>query len=330
MRMDNRKMVIIGVFVFVGALIFVAAVLTLGGQKNTFEKKSTIKAIFSNVGGLKEGNNVWFSGVKIGQVKKMHFTPNALVEVDMNVEDKAMQYIRKDAKARISTEGFIGNKLVEIFGGSMQSPPVQAGDVLAVDNGVGMEEMVSTLQQNNKNLLDITGNIKLITQRLLAGQGTAGRILSDETLANDLQETINRFKMASATVQKITGDVASFTSQLQSQGSLTNELINDTVLTHQLKTTALQIQQASTTIKLASDDIKQMSTQLKNVTDKLSSAQTPAGVLLNDEEAGKNIKIILENLQSGSKKLDEDLEALQHNILFRGFFKKKAKSEAKQ
>jgi phospholipid/cholesterol/gamma-HCH transport system substrate-binding protein len=35
----------------------------------------------------------------------------------------------------------------------------------------------------------------------------------------------------------------------------------------------------------------------------------------------------LQNLQSASKKLDEDLEALQHNFLLRGFFKKKAKQD---
>ena len=48
-------------------------------------------------------------------------------------------------------------------------------------------------------------------------------------------------------------------------------------------------------------------------------------MLLHDEQAAANIKVTLQNLQSGTKKLDEDLEALQHNFLLRGFFKKKAK-----
>jgi phospholipid/cholesterol/gamma-HCH transport system substrate-binding protein len=41
------------------------------------------------------------------------------------------------------------------------------------------------------------------------------------------------------------------------------------------------------------------------------------------------MKGIIENLNSGSQKLDDDLEALQHNFLFRGFFRRKAKAEAK-
>lgn len=327
---NNKRTVTVGVFVFLALAIFVTAVLTLGGQKKTFEKKSTIRAVFKDVSGLQEGNNIWFSGVKIGTVKKITFTPDAMVEVIMNIQSKTMQYIRKDSKARISSEGFIGNKIVVIFGGTPASAPVAENDILAVDNGPSTDEMLATLQQNNKNLLDITGNIKQITERLMNGEGSAGKILTDETLANELEATVTRFKMASATVQKITADVASYTSQLQSEGSLANELIHDTVFYSRLKSTAGEIHQASITIKESSDNIKRISSNLEEVSNNLNSSGSPVGVLLNDEEAGKNLKITLENLQSGSKKLDEDLEALQHNFLFRGFFKKKEKEEKKK
>src|SRR5215216_2325051 len=107
MKMDNNKrMVTVGIFVLLGIIIFIAAVLTLGGQKKTFEKKSTLKAIFSDVNGLQEGNNGWFSGVKVGTVKKISFSPDAMVEVIMNIETKAIKYIKKDARAKISSEGF--------------------------------------------------------------------------------------------------------------------------------------------------------------------------------------------------------------------------------
>ncbi|MGY0035900.1 hypothetical protein [Pedobacter sp. NJ-S-72] len=40
------------------------------------------------------------------------------------------------------------------------------------------------------------------------------------------------------------------------------------------------------------------------------------------------MKNTVSNLESSTKKLDENMEALQHNFLLRGFFKKKAKTEA--
>ena len=53
-------------------------------------------------------------------------------------------------------------------------------------------------------------------------------------------------------------------------------------------------------------------------------------MLLTDQNAAVGLKATLDNLQSASKKLDEDLEALQHNFLFRGFFKKKAKKDKEE
>ena len=324
---SNKRMITVGVFVLIGIVIFIAAVLTLGGQKKTFEQKSTLKAVFKDVNGLQPGNNVWFSGVKVGTVKKISFTPNALVEVIMNIENKTMQYIKKDARAKISSEGFIGNKIVVIFGGTMQSAHVADDDILAVDSGLGTDEMMATLQQNNQNLLDITGNIKSITERLMNGQGSAGKILSDDKLANDLQAAIIGLKVASAQVQRITSDVAGYTSQLQTEGSLTNSLIHDTVFYGRLTATTAQIHEASISIKESSANIKRITSNIENVSKRLDSTGSPVGVLLNDEEAGKNLRVTLANLASGSKKLDEDLEAIQHNFLFRGYFKKKDKQK---
>ena len=329
-RDTTKRMITVGIFVALGIVIFVAAVLTLGGQKKTFEQKSTLRALFKDVNGLQPGNNVWYSGVKVGTIKKISFTPNAMVEVVMSIQSKAMQYIRKDAKAKISSEGLIGNKIVVIFGGTPTQPPVPEDALLVTDNGLSTDEMMATLQQNNKNLLDITGNIKTITDRLMNGQGSAGRILSGDELANQLQAAINSFRVASSHVQKITSDVASYTSQLQSEGSLTNDLIHDTVFYSRLKATAAEIHQASVTIKESSNNIKRITGNIEDVSRHLDSTGSPIGVLLNDEEAGKNLQTTLYNLQSGTQKLDEDLEALQHNFLFKGFFKKKDKQKQEQ
>jgi phospholipid/cholesterol/gamma-HCH transport system substrate-binding protein len=85
----------------------------------------------------------------------------------------------------------------------------------------------------------------------------------------------------------------------------------------------LQIQEASENAKELTDNLKAVSYNLKD-------SSNLAGVLFNDKEAAANLKITVENLQSGTKKFDEDMEALQHNFLFRGFFRKRAKQQEKQ
>jgi len=47
------------------------------------------------------------------------------------------------------------------------------------------------------------------------------------------------------------------------------------------------------------------------------------GLLLNDSSTAASLRTTIENMESSSKKLDDDLEALQHNFFLKGFFKKK-------
>jgi len=319
---NNKKAVTVGIFIFLGLLILVAGVLTLGGQKNSFQKKLTVRAIFDDVGGLQTGNNVWFSGVKIGTVKKMTFHGGSQVEVIMNIDQKNQQYIRKNAKAKISSEGFIGNKLVVIYGGSMQAPPVEENDALGVERAASTDEMMSTLQENNKNLLDITNNFKVVSKRLTDGEGSIGKLLTDESLSNNLETTVNGLKQASANAQQLTASLSSYASQLQKEGSLTNDLVTDTIIFNRLRSTVTQLQQTS---KTASE----VANNFKEVSDRIGNKNSPVGVLLNDPQAAADLKTILSNLNSGTEKLDENMEAMQHNFLFRGYFNKKAKAEAK-
>ena len=326
---NNKRAVILGAFIVVGVAIFITGLLTLGNQKKTFEKKVTVKAIFNDVGGLQVGNNVWFLGVKVGTIKKMTFAGNSQVQIVMNIETDAQKYIMKDAKAKVGSDGFIGNKLVVIYGGSMNSSPIAENDVLEVGKGVSTDELLATVQENNKNLLDITSNIKLVSKQLVDGEGTMGKLLSDQALANNLEVAIAGFKQASSNAQRLTADISQYTGRLTAKGSLTNDLITDTVIFSQLQSAVSQFQQMSKTGNDITENLKLASNNIREMSNSLSTNKSPAGVLLNDVEAGNNLKALLANLQMGSKKLDENMEALQHNFLLRGYFRKKAKKAEK-
>ena len=326
---NNKKAVTVGVFIVLGLLIFIAGILTLGGQKKTFEKKVHIRALFDDVGGLQEGNNVWYSGVKVGTVKDISFTENSKVEVEMSIESKAQPFIKKDAKAKISSEGFIGNKIVVLYEGSAQAGSVSEGDLVAVEKGLNTDEILATFQENNKNLLEITSDIKLVTERLEAGQGSIGKLLTDETLVNSLQAAVNSLGQASVNAKQLTSHLSSYTALLHKEGSLANDLVTDTLVFSNLRSTASQLKAFSETANKVSNNLELASSNIREVSQKLNSNNSPVGVLLNDKEAGENLRLTLENLRFGSKKLDENLEALQHNFLLRGFFRKKEKKEAR-
>jgi phospholipid/cholesterol/gamma-HCH transport system substrate-binding protein len=326
---NNKRAVILGAFIVVGLAIFITGLLTLGNQKKTFEKKVTVKATFNDVGGLHVGNNVWFLGVKVGTIKKMTFTGNSQVQIVMNIETDAQKYIMKDAKAKVSSDGFIGNKIVVIYGGSPNSSSIVENDVLEVEKGLSTDEILATFQENNKNLLGITSNIKLLSERMVDGEGTIGKLLSDRTLANNLDVAIASFKQACFNTQRATADISEYTGRLTAKGSLTNDLITDTVIFSRIQSAVLQFQQMSKTGNDITENLKFASNNIREVSNSLNTTKSPAGVLLNDEEAGNNLKVLLANLQTGSKKLDENMEALQHNFLLRGFFKKKARKAEK-
>ena len=315
----SSRATIVGIFIFLGIAIFVIAIFTLGGQQKTFEKSLTVKAIFDDVQGLQKGNNVWFSGVKIGTIKKISFYKSSQVEVDMNIDTKSQDYIRKDAKAKISSDGLIGNKIVVIYGGTPVTPAVDNGDMLGVDKAVGSDEIMTTLQANNRNLLDITTDFKTISRRLTNGEGTAGKLLTDETLMNQLQDVMVTLRKAAAHTEQLTSAFSGYAAQLNKKGSLANELVSDTTLYASLRSTAFQIDQISRTASRAMEDLKNTTSTLNT---SLNETKSPVGVLLQDEAAASDLKATLKNLNSGTQKLDQNMEAMQHNFLFRGYFKK--------
>jgi phospholipid/cholesterol/gamma-HCH transport system substrate-binding protein len=330
MTIKNNKPVIVGIFILLGILILVAAIFTLGGQKKTFVKSFTIHAVFDDVSGLLKGGNIWFSGVKVGTVKKISFYGKSQVQVTMSIENDAESYIHKDAKAKIGTDGLIGNKIIIIYGGDSTLPQVEKNDFLSVEKALTTDDMLATLQANNKNLLHITNDFKSISKKIDSGNGTLATLLNDPSMAkklnssvDNLQATVANFKAVSASSKNVLASLQDFSGKLNKPGNSMNELVTDTVIFKNIKGTLAQLQQAS-------KEVNQFTVNLKNTSEKLNQKDNMAGVLLNDPAAASSVKITLQNLEAASHKLDEDLEALQHNFLLKGFFRKKEKAKEKE
>jgi phospholipid/cholesterol/gamma-HCH transport system substrate-binding protein len=315
----NKRAVIVGLFIFLGLVFLIVGILMVGNLHETFKKKMQLVAVFDNVNGLQKGDNVWFSGVKIGTVGTINIDRKTNVLVSLEVEKKAQDYIRKDAKAKISTDGLIGNKVIVIYGGTPRFNAIEEGDTLTVENSFSTENILNTLQKNNENLLAITTDFKKISKKLTTSEGTVGKLLNDNTLYNNVNSVTISLNESSAKAKQLISSLNDFSSKLNNKGTLANELVTDTTVYSSIKKSVLQLHQMTETANLFVNNIKEAG----------NNPNSTIGVLLHDEESATNLKKTIKNLESSSEKLDEDLEAVRHNFLLKGYFKKKNK-EAKK
>ncbi|HWZ21296.1 MAG TPA: MlaD family protein [Cytophagaceae bacterium] len=312
---SNKRAVIVGLFVLVGLLFLAGGILMVGNIRGTFQRKMQIVSVFNDVSGLQTGNNIFFSGVKIGTVSNLHFYGESQVAVSLKIETKAQHYIRKDAMVKISSDGLIGNKILVIYGGSELAEEVTAGDTLKVEKTFTSEDMINTLQENNKNILAITKDFKIVSQKLVNGEGTIGKLLNDNTVYTNISSATASLQAASFKAQKLMNSLSAFSDGLNKKGTLANELVTDTIVFNSMKASIFELQKIADTATVFITSLKEASRNPK----------TPIGVLLHDENSGAKVKAIIQNLEKSSQKLDTDLEAVQHNFLLKHYFKKKAK-----
>jgi phospholipid/cholesterol/gamma-HCH transport system substrate-binding protein len=316
----NKRAIIVGMFVFLGIIFLIAGIMLIGDLHKTFTRKIVVSTIFDDVNGLQAGNNIWFSGVKVGTVNSMSFIGKSQVRVLMKIDEKSKQYIRKDAKVKISSDGLIGNKIIVIYGGSAEAAAVEDGDSLFDDKTWTTEDMMNTLQENNKNILEITADFKIISKKIAAGEGSIGKLLTNDSLYNSIQLTLNTLHEASVNANQLTASLNEYGEKLNQKGNLANDLVTDTVIFSTVTAAVMQLKEVSST---ASELVTNLKTDMNN-------SSTPIGVLMSDEQSAKALKSTIANLDSSSQKLNENMEALQHNFFFRGYFKKKDKEEAKK
>jgi phospholipid/cholesterol/gamma-HCH transport system substrate-binding protein len=320
---ESKRLAVVGIFIFLALAIFVAGILTLGGQQKRFSDTIKVYAIFDDVAGLKTGNNVWFSGVKIGTVKDIKFYGESQVRITMNIEESSQRYIRKNAKARLGSESLIGNKIIEIYGGTRREQNIENGDLLVSEEALDTDVMLETLQENNKNLVSITSDFKTLSQRLVKGQGTLGAVLQDSAMADNFRDIVQNLKQASATTARATTALSQFTTKLNNEKGLANQLLTDTAVFSRLRTSVAQLEKTT-------DAAAEMTQNLNETSRKLNSDNNAVGVLLNDPEVAQQLRNTMSLLEKSSFNLNEDLEALKTNFLLKGYFKRKATREAKQ
>ena len=245
----------LGMFVIIGLLLFVSTIYYVGKQNNLFGDTFHLKTTFKNVSGLKEGNNVRFSGINIGTVNEIVILTDTSVLVDLILEKKVMKFIKTDAVAAIGSDGLMGDKILVISPGTVTGVPVKDNDMIISRSAIEISDVMASLKTSVDNAGIITGQLAQFSYKMNNGNGALSKLISDETFSNSIQNTLTN-------LQTSTNEFAEFTTNL-----------NDGALAGKLDST-------------------------------------------------------LSNLQSGTKGLSDNMDAVKNSFLLRGYFKKQQKAAA--
>ena len=153
MEKSNSQKIQLGIFVIIGTIVFLAAIYFVGNKQNMFGNTSNLKAVFANVNGLQPGNNVRYAGIDIGTVTEIEMINDTTININMLIDNKIMHHIQKNAVATISSDGLVGNMIVNIIPGKGVAKKVENGGVIQTSpNGT------KTLNQFNKDNSPLPSN----------------------------------------------------------------------------------------------------------------------------------------------------------------------------
>jgi phospholipid/cholesterol/gamma-HCH transport system substrate-binding protein len=269
----------------------------LGSKENLFSKTFEIYSVFGNVSGLSQGSSVQFAGINVGTVKGIDIVASNKVKVRMELVKDVQKFVRKDSEASIVSDGLVGNKVMTISPGTPESPTIENGDSVHSISPLSIGDIMNNLNESTKEVNDLVSGITDIIQKVNDGQGTLGQLVNNSDVYNSLDSLMNSFAGSTANINDI-------------------------------------LAKASTTVDMISEDfirlqgsVDSIIVNIEGITRKMNSSESLVGTLLTDTIFANNIKSVIENtdqttanLEMGSFSFYQNMEALKHNFLFKGYF----------
>jgi phospholipid/cholesterol/gamma-HCH transport system substrate-binding protein len=322
MQKTTSQKIKLGIMVISGVLLFTLAVYLIGDRQSLFQKSFEISSVFKSVRGLRLGDNVRYLGIEAGNVKSIEMINDTSIRIIMKLDRSNMKYIKKNAVAKISTDGLVGDMVVNIEPGFGLSKRIEDNDEIQAFDPIGTAEMLSTLSETNENAAMLTAEILQIINSINEGKGTLGMLVNDTETAKDIRQIIKNVKETTRRSTVLMKNLQSVSDLVKSDKNLVGLLLNDTI-------TAQEVRALLSDLTFSGKEIKEMSESLKSlILDLTEGDNSLVNTLANDSLLKKDLKETLENINSGSQKFDENMEALKHHPLFRGYFKDKKKGKA--
>jgi phospholipid/cholesterol/gamma-HCH transport system substrate-binding protein len=190
----------VGLLVVLAVLFFVGAILEAGLLRDWFRPVSHLRIVLpqSGVGGLAVGAEIEVLGIHAGTVRRIVLNPDQQMYAEADIDEQAEAFIRRDSTAVIRRRfGLAGAAYVDISRGvgtplDWHYAAIDAATERATTDTISA--MIDEIRQKVLPVLDDTKRtmdaIAEVSDDLRKGRGTLGRLLTDDTLVRQAEQTV--------------------------------------------------------------------------------------------------------------------------------------------
>jgi len=323
--MRNRNF-IVGLFVVIGLTLFTFGLFLIGNRHEAFAHHIEYYVEFVDLSGLAKGDKVQVAGMDAGQVVEVGIptSPAGRFRIKVRINDVLRGLVRTDSTATIATEGVVGNTFLLIRPGSTMAPlappkatlaskePIELADLLGqgqkvltdVDDTVTHANGVLTSVGGNLNaaltsVRATVGNVNQVVVAVKDGHGPAGMLLRDDALAGQIKQAVSNAQT-----------VSEHLNHVSSQADALMKDVGSRQFPQKIDTTLRSVNSAASNFDATSRQV------LQTVSD--ATAPDTQGI-----SAGVNLRETLSNLDTATANMADETEALKHNFLLRGFFRRR-------
>ena len=194
MKKSKGNTIRLGIFVTLGLVLLTIGIYYIGKRQQMFSDTFRIRGIFRDISGLEVGNNVRFSGINVGIIENIRMIADTAVEVDLTIQKKSKEFIKKDSKATIGSDGLMGGKIVVLQPGTPGSKEIENNDFIGTSSPVSIDDIMGKLKTTLTNAASMTEDLTGILGNMRAGKGAMGKLFMDPTTAKNLDQTIVNIK----------------------------------------------------------------------------------------------------------------------------------------
>jgi phospholipid/cholesterol/gamma-HCH transport system substrate-binding protein len=290
----------VGTFVIVCLLLLGVTVYYVGNEE-WGRHLTPYKTYLRYAGGVAAGSEVLFGGIAVGRVTTVRALSQDPTQIEILLEVKEGTPVNGKSVAKLGSVSLMSSPAISITTGAQEAPRLKAGQVIASQETVSIDDMtrkLSGIADSASDLIaQVQGELKGISgkaQTLLANLNEATGPRNRRQIAEILQEVNSMVVQQSPKIDRITDQVLMVSRDADLAIEKIGPLVDHTDAT---------VANVNSTIDQLRDPIRQDLAQLQSTLEQAKSliASVQTVVRGNDD----NIRETIENLRVATENLDQ-------------------------